>query len=47
MMICGRDPKASGVKLLKHENALARERQEQFYTGLEADLLGKHAETVS
>ena len=45
-MISGRDPKASGVKLLKRENALARERQEQFYKGLEADLLGKHAETV-
>ena len=44
---------ASGVKaglqnaeVLKHENALARERQEKFYKGLEPDLSGKHAETV-
>ena len=44
---------ASGVKaglqsaeVLKHENALARERQEQYYKGLESDLSGKHAETV-
>ena len=44
---------ASGVKaglqsakVLKHENALAREKQEKFYKGLEPDLSGKHAETV-
>ena len=44
---------ASGVKaglqsaeVLKCENALARERQEQFYKSLESDLSGKHAETV-
>ena len=44
---------ASGVKaglqsakVLKHENVLARERQEKFYKGLEPDLSGKHAETV-
>ena len=44
---------ASGVKaglqnaqVLKQENSLARERQEQFYQTLDSGVSGKHAETV-